>query len=91
MVEADLRGWLPVMGVSLGEDQLTAYCRKPGRLSVPTLPLMEELRSTCRRISLPRGRFGMSRAAPSDNSMQGTVLRAVADAEALAARLRGRG
>lgn len=31
MVEADLRGWLPVMGVLLAEDQIDAILEEAGR------------------------------------------------------------
>jgi len=53
MVEADLRGWLPMMGVILTEEQIGRILQQSG-ISVPTLPLMGELRLMCRRISSPR-------------------------------------
>jgi hypothetical protein len=32
MVEADLRGWLPVMGVFLAEDQIDTILSEAGRV-----------------------------------------------------------
>ena len=36
MVEADLRGWLPVMGGSCPRTRSAAFCKKPSLFSAPT-------------------------------------------------------
>ena len=54
MVEADLRGWLPMVGVPLTRTRSAASSKRPSMSSAPTPPRMDGSPSICRRISSPR-------------------------------------
>ena len=50
MVEADLRGWLPVMGVILGEVQIESILKEAEQALNRTSPQTEQWSSTPPRM-----------------------------------------
>jgi hypothetical protein len=60
LVEAELRGWLPVMGIVLPEPEISLILAEAENVLAPTSLAMANSRSVCRRILSARGRLSRS-------------------------------